>query len=93
MSRTDHIIVHLSDSLRKHAAKDVLVAASGVSGGVSAFVQFVLVPELAEQLVGEDMNVGTERVRHIIAKSAELGELLHPDTDDRVVDAEDIEID
>ena len=49
---------------------------------MSGLVQKVLVPELAEQLVREDMHVSGEQARDIIAESAELGELLHPDVDD-----------
>ena len=64
----------------------MLVAASGVSGGVSSFVQAVLVPELAEQLVSEDMKVSGQRPREIIAESAELGELLNPEVEDKVTE-------
>ena len=60
------------------------MAAVGISGGVSGFVQAVLVPELAEQLIMEDMKVASERSRAIITESAELGELLYPDVDDTV---------
>ena len=60
-----------------------------MSGGVSGFVQAVLVPELAVQVILEDMNVDERQARDIIAASAELGELLHPDSDDRVTEALD----
>ena len=84
--RTDHIIAHLSDSLRKQATKDRLVNASGISGGVSGFVQAVLVPELAEQLVREDMKVSDVRAREIVNESAELGDLLNPEVDEKVTE-------
>lgn len=83
-NRTEHIVSHLSDDLRRQSTKDRLVAAVGVSGGVSGFVQSVLVPELAEQLVCEDMRVPEERARVVLKESGELGELLHPDANDRV---------
>ena len=90
-SRSDHIIAHLSDSLRKQAAKDKLVAASGVSGGVSGFVQAVLVPELALKLVSEDMKISDDDARDVIAESAELGDLLSPEADERVTEPLDME--
>lgn len=60
-----------------------------MSGGVTGFVQAVLAPHLAELLVKEDMGLesGTweHAARGIIAESAELGELLHPEeAEDRV---------
>ena len=55
-----------------------------MSGGVSGFVQAVLVPELAEQLVREDMKVSGERARELIADSAELGDLLNPEVDEKI---------
>lgn len=88
-SRTDHIIAHLSDDLRKAASRDKLIAASGVSGGVSGFIQAVLVPELAVQLIGDDSSIDERRARDVIAESADLGELLHPDLDDKVTEAMD----
>ena len=66
------------------------MAAAGVSGGVSGFVQAVLVPELAEQLIMEDMKVSRERSREVIVESAELGELLYPDVDDKVHEVADV---
>ena len=41
-------------------------------------------PELAEQLVKEDMNVSGAKARAIIVESANLGELLHLDVDDDI---------
>ena len=65
--------------------------ASGISGGVSGFVQAVLVPHLAEQLVCEDLDVAEEKSREVIAESAELGELLNPELEDRVTDVMEVE--
>lgn len=86
-SRTEHIVNHLSDQLREQSSKDKLVAAAGVSGGVSGYVQAVLVPELAEQLVMEDLKVSSQRAREVITENADLGELLYPDVDDEVAEA------
>lgn len=71
------------------------MAAAGVSGGVSGFVQAVLVPELALTLVTEDVGRRSDRSpAEVIAESAELGELLHPEKEDSMglvlmVDEED----
>lgn len=82
--RTDHIVIHLSDYLRTRASKDRLVAAAGVSGGVSGFVQAVLVPELAEMLVMEDMMISAVEARAIVTDSAELGDLVNPEAEEKV---------
>lgn len=63
---------------------DKLIAAVGVSGGVSGYLQAVLVPELAVSLVCEDMEVGADRARGIMGESAELGDLLNAEQDERV---------
>ena len=65
------------------------MAAAGVSGGVSGFVQAILVPELAISLVMEDLKTNSaDKVADVIVNSAELGELLHPESEDRVKDVE-----
>ncbi|KAK4550231.1 hypothetical protein LTR36_003198 [Oleoguttula mirabilis] len=82
---TEHILADFADALRDYATKDKLVAAAGVSGGVSGFVQAVLVPELAVSLVTEDLGSKSSRSPvAIIAESGELGELLHPEQEDKV---------
>lgn len=94
--RTEHIVATFADELRNHATKDRLVAAAGVSGGVSGFVQAVLVPELAASLVSEDLGPKSERKAvDVVAESAELGELLHPEVEDkvRVFDEDDEDMD
>ena len=54
---------------------------------MSGFVQAVLVPELAQRLITEDMNGGSEDdARRIIADSAELGELINPEAEERVTE-------
>lgn len=46
-----------------------------------------MVPHLAELLIKEDMRVKgpgwAARVRELIAESADVGELLHPEVEDR----------
>ncbi|KAF2159316.1 hypothetical protein M409DRAFT_60901 [Zasmidium cellare ATCC 36951] len=89
---TDHIISSLADDIRKQAKKDKLVASSGVQGGVSGFVQAVLVPHLAEQLIKEDMKLTgdwSSQARDIITDSCEVGEILFPEVEDGVVEIPD----
>lgn len=88
----DHIINCLSDDIRKQAKNDKLVAASGIQGGVSGFVQAVLVPHLAELLIKEDLKLTGDwsvKARETIAESCEVGEILHPEAKDNVVEIAD----
>lgn len=67
------------------------MAARGVGGGVSGFVQAVLVPELAVQLIREDMAGKSELdAVAILAESMEVGEILNPELDERVQAEADI---
>ncbi len=70
--------------MRKQAAKDQLVAASGIAGGVSGFVQAVLVPELTLQLIMDDLKVSESKARDVAAESMELGDLLNPEIEERM---------
>jgi hypothetical protein len=69
------------------------VASSGYQGGVSGFVQAVLVPHLAELLVKDDMKLtGQEwetKAREIISESVEVGELMYPEVEDQIVEIDD----
>jgi hypothetical protein len=84
---TEHILRHFADDLRDLAVSDSLIGASGVAGGVSGFVQAVLVPEVAVALVKDDMGVGETRAREILKESLELGELLNEEAQE-VVESE-----
>ena len=88
---TEHILGHFAARLRELAVSDPLIAASGVAGGVSGFVQAVLVPEVAVALVQEDMKVSTKVARRLLAESLEVGELLNEEADEKVesVESED----
>ncbi|KAK5135413.1 hypothetical protein LTR08_005355 [Meristemomyces frigidus] len=90
---TEHVLANFADALRDHATKDRLVSVAGVSGGVSGFVQAVLVPELAVSLVSEDLgSTNVQSAVAVLVESAELGELLHPEQEDKMrvaVDDED----
>ncbi|KAI6874866.1 hypothetical protein KC338_g1051 [Hortaea werneckii] len=92
---TTHILHTFTSDLRSLAATDRLLASAGIAGGVSGFVQAVLVPELALSLVSEDLEtassdaqrkkgsspvtVATEDLVQVLEESAELGELLNPE--------------
>ena len=73
--------------LRNLNTSDKLISAGG---GVSAYVQAVLVPELATALIKEDLGVDEKRAKEIIKESAELGELVNEEEGD-VVDEEEVE--
>lgn len=93
--RVDHIIDNLSDDIREQAVNDDIVMASGAQGGVSGFVQSVLVPHLAEMLIKEDHYLTLDweaEVRDIIAESGELGELMNPETEDEIKEIDDDEL-
>ena len=81
---TEHILLHFADELRDLAVSDSLIGASGVAGGVSGFVQAVLVPEVAVALVKEDMKVDDKGAREVLKESLELGELLNEEAHEKV---------
>lgn len=84
----EHILGHLSDALRDASRTDSLIMAAGRDAGLSGFVQGVLVPELAADLIMEDMRVSREEACSILGASKELGELLNEEERDVVVIAE-----
>ena len=68
-----------SNLLRRLGTKDKLVVSSG---GVTGYMQAVLVPELAVALVREDMGVDADKARAILKESADLGELVNEEEDE-----------
>lgn len=72
----------LTPQLRRLAGSDKLIAGSG---GVSGYVQAVLVPELATLLVMEDMDVGKERAIDILSESIEIGDLVNEEEEDQSI--------
>ncbi|KAK3328803.1 RTC4-like domain-containing protein [Apodospora peruviana] len=73
-----------SSLLRDRAVKDRLVSARGHT----AYVQAVLVPELAVRLIKQDMDVGDEEARAIMKESVSIGELLNEEEVDVVHESE-----
>ncbi|KAI1383474.1 uncharacterized protein F4822DRAFT_420756 [Hypoxylon trugodes] len=84
---TEYIMRTLSSVVRKRAIEDRLVSARGHT----AYVQVVLVPELAVRLIMEDMDVAEEDAREIMQDSIEVGELLYEDAGDVVAAISDEE--
>ncbi|TLD09917.1 hypothetical protein PgNI_06304 [Pyricularia grisea] len=82
---TEYLVKRFSGKLRERAIQDRLVAARGHT----TFVQSVLVPELAVQLMMEDLDIGAEAARNVLRESAKLGEMLHEEVKDVIYDLED----
>ena len=65
--------------IRRLAASDDLIS----SGGVSEFVQAVLVPELAVLLVQTDMHIDDkEKAREVLRNSVDIGHVLNEEEDE-----------
>ncbi|KAK1755111.1 RTC4-like domain-containing protein [Echria macrotheca] len=82
---SEHIVGEFSSLLRKRAVQDRLVSARGHT----AYVQSVLVPELAVQLIMDDMRVGEDKARSIMKDSVWVGELLNEEVADVVFSDDD----
>lgn len=72
----------LTPQLRRLAGSDKLIAGSG---GVSGYVQAVLVPELAALLVMEDMHVDKQRAIEVLSESIEIGDLVNEEEEDQSI--------
>ncbi|KAH9815713.1 RTC4-like domain, partial [Teratosphaeria destructans] len=83
---TNAILTHLAPDIRAYETSSTLFSGSGIFGGVAGFVQAVLVPELASSLIAEDL--ADARIRNdpldVLEESASLGELIHPEEEDKV---------
>ncbi|KAF5026783.1 hypothetical protein F66182_1137 [Fusarium sp. NRRL 66182] len=69
----DYLVDEFGELLKQKAAKDWVIAGRGSA----AFIQSVLVAELAVQLIMEDMLVSASDAREIMEESKPLGELIH----------------
>ncbi|RBR24543.1 uncharacterized protein FIESC28_02654 [Fusarium coffeatum] len=69
----DYLVEEFGESLKEKATQDRVIAGRGSA----AFIQVVLVAELAVQLIMEDMSVSAGDAREIMEESKTLGELLH----------------
>ena len=77
---SDNIIKNFSDLLHERAIEDRLIAARGDA----AYLQSVLVPEIAVRLIMEDMDLEAVEARSTLVDSASIGELLNEDKEDAV---------
>ncbi|KAK1988772.1 RTC4-like domain-containing protein [Colletotrichum cereale] len=77
---SESIIGDFSSVLRERAVEDRVIS----SRGYSSYVEAVLVPELAVQLICEDMEVTIDEARTILDESKWIGDLLHEDAGDTV---------
>ena len=74
-----------TSELRCLSASDDLIS----SGGVSEFVQAVLVPELALLLIKDDMNIDDEeQAREVLRNSVDIGHMLNEEEDEVIQDPE-----
>ncbi|KAL2155100.1 hypothetical protein VTH82DRAFT_3776 [Thermothelomyces myriococcoides] len=79
---TENLIGEFSALLRRRAVEDRLVSARGYT----AYLQAVLVPELAVRLIMEDLGVDEEEARKVLAESSAVGELLNDEIADVVLE-------
>ncbi|TVY54966.1 hypothetical protein LCER1_G002920 [Lachnellula cervina] len=86
---SENIMLEFTSLIKKKAVKDRRIS----SRGPTAFVQSVLVPEVAVLLIMEDMHVKADKAREILDDSAGIGELIHEEIRDvvrkRVEDSEE----
>ncbi|KAH8891916.1 hypothetical protein GQ53DRAFT_625010, partial [Thozetella sp. PMI_491] len=75
---TDSIMEHFTQLLLERSREDRLIAARGRV----AYVQSVLVPEVAIKLIMEDMDVDEAAARIILTDSASLGDVLNEEAED-----------
>jgi hypothetical protein len=61
--------------------------------GTTLFIQAVIIPEVAVQLIQEDMGINILKARDVLVESAKIGELVHEEVKDvvpdRVADSDD----
>ncbi|UNI15111.1 hypothetical protein JDV02_001677 [Purpureocillium takamizusanense] len=69
----DYLVGEFGGMLKARAVDDRVIAGRGSA----AFIQAVLVAELAVRLVEDDMGVGEEEARRIMEETKALGELVH----------------
>ncbi|KAJ4203587.1 hypothetical protein NW767_005077 [Fusarium falciforme] len=69
----DYLVEEFSELLMEKAVSDHVIAGRGSA----AFIQSVLVAELAVQLIMEDMDVSAAEARGIMEESKAVGEMIH----------------
>lgn len=72
----DRLVERFGDLLKQKAVQDRIISGRGSA----AFIQSVLVAELAVQLISEDMSVPSDEARVIMEESKSLGEIVHEES-------------
>ena len=76
--RFENLTSNFASKLRRLATSDKVI----LNGGVAAYIQAVLAPELAVMLVMDDMRTDEEDARAILRDSMDIGNLLNEEEDD-----------
>jgi hypothetical protein len=79
---SEHVIREFSELLSKRSVKDRLIS----KRGTTAFVQSVIVPEVAVQLIMNDMSLDDAEARDVLTDSSNMGELVHEEIRDVVME-------
>ncbi|KAF4975319.1 hypothetical protein FZEAL_7884 [Fusarium zealandicum] len=69
----DYLVEEFTELLKEKAVSDRVIAGRGSA----AFIQSVMVAELAVQLIMEDMDVSATEAREIMEESKVVGEMVH----------------
>ena len=70
---SEHLVHKYGDVLKEKAIENRVISGRGSA----AFIQAVLVAELAVRLIMEDMHIGEDAAREVMEESKELGEMIH----------------
>lgn len=86
---SEYVIREFSRLLSKRSVKDPLMS----KRGTTAFVQSVIVPEVAVRLIIEDMSIEDVEARDVLTESANMGELVNEEirdvVEERIENSED----
>lgn len=78
--RIENITSRFASRMRGLGHSDWVIS----TGGVASYIQLVLAPEIAVQLVMDDMKVDEDGARSIIRDSVEIGNLLNEEQDEAI---------
>jgi hypothetical protein len=79
---SDHVIGAFSELLSEMSVDDELIS----KRGTTTFVQSVIVPEVAVQLIMEDMSIDEVEARDVLAESSNVGEIVNEEIRDVVLE-------
>jgi len=79
---SEYVIREFSGLLSQRSLEDPLMS----KRGTTAFVQSVIVPEVAVQLIMKDMSIDDVEARDVVVESANFGELVNEEIRDVVVE-------